>query len=121
MHFLQIWIIPERTGSAPAYFKMDLDLDAKRNTFVPVASPGEHDKRARLRSDTWIHMARLDDGATIHKDFAPGRAGFLHVVDGLVEIEGQRLSGGDGMQFDATSRCEILAQSQAELMLFDLR
>lgn len=121
VHFLQIWIIPERTGGAPTYFQEELDLDAERNTFVSVASPEEHDKRARLRSDTWIHMARLDDGATIHKDFASGRAGFLHVVDGVVEIEGHRLSSGDGLQFDATTQCEIVAASQAELVLFDLR
>jgi redox-sensitive bicupin YhaK (pirin superfamily) len=65
-------------------------------------------------------MARLDDGAAIHKDFPPGRAGFLQVVDGMIDIEGNGLSAGDGLQFDATSKCEIIAKSEAELMLFDL-
>jgi redox-sensitive bicupin YhaK (pirin superfamily) len=104
VHLLQIWIIPERAGGAPTYFQVDLDLDAERNTFVPVASPEEHDKRATLRSDIWIYMARLGEGATIHKDYEPGRAGFLHIVDGIVDIDGHRLSASDGLQFAAADK-----------------
>lgn len=120
VHFLQIWIVPERTGGDPNYFQIKVDLDAHRNTFVQVAGPVEHEGRALLRSDTNVYMARLDDGAAIHKDFPPGRAGFLQVVDGMIDIEGNGLSAGDGLQFDATSKCEIIAKSEAELMLFDL-
>ena len=120
VHFLQIWIIPERTGGSPTYFQIEVDLDAERNTFIAVAGPDKHEGCALLRSDTRIYMARLDEGAAVHKDFAPGRAGFLQVIDGSIEIAGNRLSAGDGLQFDATSRCEIAAKSDAELMLFDL-
>lgn len=120
VHFLQIWIIPDRTGGPPTYFQMDVDLDSERNTFLTVAGPVPHERRATLRSDTRIYMARLNEGATVQKDFAPGRAGFLQVIDGLIEIAGNRLSAGDGLQFDATPRCEIAAKSDAELMLFDL-
>jgi redox-sensitive bicupin YhaK (pirin superfamily) len=119
VHFLQIWIMPDRTGGAPGYFQMSVHYDAARNTFLPVAGPDQDNQWAILRSDTWVYLARLDDGATVHKDFAPGRAGFLHIVDGVVEIDGHSLSAGDGLQFDAT-RCTASARSEAELLLFDL-
>ena len=73
-----------------------------------------------LRSDTRVYMARLDDGRSVHHEFAPGRAGFVQVIKGIIEIEGQRLSAGDGIQFEAMPRCDIAATSEAELMLFDL-
>jgi quercetin 2,3-dioxygenase len=120
VHFLQIWIIPEQTDGAPTYFQMAVDLDAQRNTFIPVAGPEQRDGRTVLRSDTWVYLARLDDDAKIEGRFAPGRAGFLQIIDGIVEIEGHRLSAGDGLQFEATSKCEIVARSEADLMLFDL-
>ena len=120
VHFLQIWIVPERTGGEPTYFQIDVDLDTERNTFVPVAGPEESPLQALLRSDTRIYMTRLDDGQSVQKEFAAGRAGFLQVIHGLIEIEGQQLSAGDGLQFDSTSLCEITAKSEAELMLFDL-
>jgi redox-sensitive bicupin YhaK (pirin superfamily) len=120
VHFLQIWIIPERTGGAPAYFQTALDLDANRNMFFAVAGPDGGETCAALRSDTRVYMARLDEGATIARDFAPGRAGFLQVVSGIVEIEGQRLTAGDGLQFERSEVCAITAGTEADLILFDL-
>ncbi len=120
VHFLQIWIIPEHKGGVPSYFQAPMNYEAARNTFLPIAGPDQDDQRVSLRSDTWIYLARLDDNATVHKDFASGRAGFLHIVDGMVEIDGHRLSAGDGLQFDATSKCTVTARSEAELLLFDL-
>lgn len=121
VHFLQIWIVPERTGGSPTYFQIEVDLDAQRSTFITVACPDEHEGRAMLRSDTRVYMARLDDGQSVHHEFDPGRAGFLQVVKGIIEIEGYQLSAGDGLQFEEISSCEITAMSEADLMLFDLR
>lgn len=120
VHFLQIWIVPERTGGAPTYFQIQVDLDDQVNRFVPVAGPAEQEDQAMLRSDTRIYMARLADGAVVDREYVPGRAGFLHIIDGMVEIDGNVLSAGDGLQFEAVGRCEIAATSNAELMLFDL-
>ena len=120
VHFLQIWIVPQRLGGAPSYFQMEVDLNAQRNRFIPVAGPGQHEQQAPLRSDTMVFMTRADDGMKIRKEFAAGRAGLLQVVKGMVEIEGQPLSAGDGLQFESTPVCEITARSDADLMLFDL-
>ena len=120
LHFLQIWIIPQRTGGEPTYFQIEVDLDAQKNVFVPFAGPEQRDGQAMLRSDTRVFLARVDAGASVHHDFEPGRAGFLQVVKGIVDVEGHRLSAGDGLQFEGTSKCEITAEADAELMLFDL-
>lgn len=120
VHFLQIWVIPDRGGGAPSYFQQSINYGAARNTFLPIAGPDQDDQRAVLRSDTWVYLASLDEAATVKKDFAPGRAGFLHVVDGIVEIEGHSLSAGDGLQFEAVTKCAATAKSDAELLLFDL-
>ncbi|MEM1154211.1 MAG: pirin family protein [Pseudomonadota bacterium] len=120
VHFLQIWLIPEQTGGDPTYFQIAPDLDRRRNSFVPVASPEAQKNQAMLRSDTRVFMACLDAGAAVQHDYATGRAGFLQVVKGIVELDGQRLSAGDGLQFAERSACLINATSEAELMLFDL-
>lgn len=120
VHFLQIWILPDRQGGAPRYFQKSMNCEAARNVFLPVAGPDQDDQRAPLSSDTWVYLARLDDNAEVKRDFAPGRAGFLHIVDGIVDIDGHSLSAGDGLQFDATSMCAVTAKSKAELLLFDL-
>lgn len=120
VHFLQIWIIPECTGGEPTYFQIEVDLDSQKNSFVPFAGPEGQVGQALLHSDTWVYLARVEEGQTIRHDFADGRAGFLQVVKGIVEVEGHELSAGDGLQFEATSKCKTTAKSEAELMLFDL-
>jgi len=120
VHFLQIWIVPERRGGEPTYFQVEVDLTSRPNEFVTVAGPDDVHGRARLRSDTGVFMARLDEGASVHRRFPEGRAGFLHVVDGAVEVKGNRLSAGDGLQFEAIGECGITAKDGADLILFDL-
>ena len=73
-----------------------------------------------LRSDSMVFMARVDADQTVQHEYAPGRAGFLQVIKGIVEIDGQEMSAGDGLQFDSMPLCSITARSEAELMLFDL-
>lgn len=120
VHFLQIWIIPEHRGDEPEYFQTPVDYQDAQNNFLQIAGPGQDDARVNLRSDTHVFLVRLDAGTTIRKDFAPGRIGFLQIVDGMVDIEGNRLSAGDGLQFEAMSKCSISAGSNAELLLFDM-
>ena len=120
VHFLQIWIIPRERGGAPSYFQEPVDLTHKPNGLVQVAGPDAQQGQALLRSDTCIYLSRMDEGAQVEKSFGAGRAGFIHVVDGMVDIEGQVLSAGDGLQFDAVSRCEVTARSNATMVLFDL-
>ena len=120
VHFLQIWIIPDRTGGAPHYFQTRVDLKARKNSFIAIAGPDEVEGQAVLRSDTRVFMLGFDDEQKVSHQFAPGRAGFLQVVRGIIEFEGHRLSGGDGLQFEGLSRCEITTESEGELMLFDL-
>ena len=120
VHFLQVWIVPERTGEAPAYFQIEVDLDSRRNGFIQVAGPEERQSQAVLRSDSRVFMARVDAGQSVRHEFAPVRAGFLQVVRGIVEIEGQEMSAGDGLQFEAMPVCSLTASSEADLMLFDL-
>ena len=43
-----------------------------------------------------------------------------YFVDGMVEVEGQMLWAGDGLQFESVPQCEVGARSHAALILFDL-
>lgn len=120
VHFLQIWVIPERIGGEPSYFQIKADLDSRRNQFIQVAGPDEREDQARLRSDTKVFMMSLEEGRSIHHEFEPGRAGFLQLVNGMIDIDGQEMRAGDGLQIEARSSCTIVAKNAVELMLFDL-
>lgn len=120
VHFLQIWIIPEARDIEPSYEQIGINEDNIHNKFGLIASPGKQGNVVHLNSDTHVYLAKLDDGKIIDHNFKTGRAGFLQVIDGMIEINGEKLSAGDGLQFDEQEICTIKSISDCELMLFDL-
>jgi len=121
VHFLQIWIIPERSGGAPVYQQAALPEGRIQNGFGLIAGPDGSEAPVDLISDTRVHLAKLADGTTADYAFVPGRLGFVQIVDGSVEIDGEALSAGDGLAFADWKTLEVVAQSTAELLLFDLK
>ncbi|AZV79898.1 pirin family protein [Parasedimentitalea marina] len=121
VHFYQIWIIPDETGLSPSYQQRPIDLIATKNTLHPIACGRGSDGTVKLHSDTTLLMAGLTDGASVHYQFEPGRAGFLQVVSGLISIDGNQFKAGDGLQFESTGHCSVDAEEDATVLLFDLK
>ncbi|MDW3223006.1 MAG: pirin family protein [Paracoccaceae bacterium] len=120
VHFLQIWIIPDQQIDTPTYESVTVDGDASTNRFALVAGPDKEPDSVQLLSNTRIYLTRLTDQHSITHNFDDSHAGFLHVISGQIDIDGETLSTGDALQFENRSGCTITAKSDAELLLFDL-
>lgn len=120
VHLLQIWIIPDRRGGPPSYEQKAIDQTAVRQGWSLIAGPATQQPVVSLFSDTQVLLARPEAGTVMRHGFRPGRAGFLQVIDGRIEIEDEQLTAGDGLQFDLLDTCTVTAETDCELMLFDL-
>ncbi|MEM1038747.1 MAG: pirin family protein [Pseudomonadota bacterium] len=123
VHFLQIWIIPEAQDVAPRYAQLAYSHEATQSGFGLIAGPDsevENLSAVPLHSGTRVYLANLQDDDTVEHAFVTGRHGFLQIIDGMVEIEGEKLSAGDGLQFSGQEVCTVKALSDAQVMLFDL-
>ncbi|WP_299706286.1 pirin family protein [uncultured Tateyamaria sp.] len=120
VHFLQIWLIPDRQIDAPTYESVQVDGEANKNRFGLIAGPDGSQSGVKLLSDTRVYLAQLKDLHSLSHSFDPDHAGFLHVIAGQVDIDGETLFAGDALQFENRSGCTITAQSDADLLLFDL-
>ncbi len=120
VHFLQIWIIPERTGIPPSYEQKTVDTEAARRRFELVADRQGGKHAVRVQQDVSIYVAKPLDGESVSYSLSVGRGGFLQVVNGMVRIEDETLYAGDGLEFEAAGECAIKAEADSELLLFDL-
>ena len=125
VHFLQIWVLPERRDLEPSYEQTVIDPEQLANRFAAIAAPDGGPGRVGLHQDASLLLARLEDGREAAYSFAPGRAGFLQVVSGRIEIAGEALRAGDGLQFESRDLgegavCTLTARSDCEVLLFDL-
>ncbi len=120
VHFLQIWILPERQGLAPRYDQVtfaDADL---RNRLRLIASPDGAAGSVKLFQDARISAVRLDPGREVPLAFAAGRAGYVQVAAGSVALGGTTLHAGDGARIEGESDLALAAVAPSEVLLFDL-
>src|SRR5258708_33959304 len=75
VHFLQIWIIPERPGISPSYEQEAIDLSAARGQFNPIASRQGGPGKVKLHQDAAMSVAILEPGEKLVHRLAGGRYG----------------------------------------------
>lgn len=120
VHLLQIWIEPDVRGIAPEYEQKVFDDDAKRGRWVIIASPDGRAGSLTIHQDALLLASIVGAGGAQQYDLAAGRRGYLHVVRGEVTLNGHALAAGDAAKIADETLLEISADSEAELLLFDL-
>ncbi len=116
VHFLQIWILPDRQGMKPGYEQKRIGLDGQLRL---VASPDGHDGSITIHQDARVYAARLTGNEATHA-LAPGRRAWLQVARGAVTLNGTTLHAGDGAAIENESSLRLAADGSAEMLLFDL-
>lgn len=121
VHFFQIWILPAKRGIEPGYEQKMFPLDERRGRLRLFVAPGAEDGALDIHQDARLYGAILDKGQTVRHDLAPKRGAWVQVAGGAVDINGQRLTAGDGAAVENESSLAITASETSEILLFDLR
>ena len=120
VHFLQIWIVPDKRGLKPAYGQKAFDQEAAQGRFVLLASHDGREGTLQVQQDVDLWMTMLDAGQSRAFALRPGRHPWVHVARGAVSLNGTPLREGDGAAVSAESGLEFVGQDPAEVLLFDL-
>jgi redox-sensitive bicupin YhaK (pirin superfamily) len=117
VHFLQIWIVPERKGLSPEYEQKAFPAPERENRLRLVASHDGRDGSLTIHQDVDLYTTTLRDGSVTF-DFRPNRYGWLQVARGAVTLNGEELRAGDGAAIEHESQVTIAGDGEA--LLFDL-
>ena len=120
VHFLQIWVIPERAGLAPGYEQKAFPNAEKRGRLRLVGSPDGRDGSVTIHQAVDLYAGLFDSGEKARFDVAEGRIAWIHVARGSVDINGERLSAGDGAATREPGPIDIVGRQDAEILLFDM-
>ena len=119
-HLLQIWILPERNGLEPGYEQKLFPVEEKKNRWRLVGSRDGRDGSLTIHQDIKLSSTVLDAGESIDYSFDGRRRGYVQVVRGTVEIDGETLETGDAVAVVDQPALDIRAKSDSELLLFDM-
>jgi redox-sensitive bicupin YhaK (pirin superfamily) len=120
VHFLQIWILPEREGLAPGYEQRAFPSAERQGRLRCVASPDGREGSVVVHQDALLFASLLGPGERVAHALRPGRHAWVQVARGSVALGGEPLAAGDGAALSQESAVELEGRDDAELLLFDL-
>jgi redox-sensitive bicupin YhaK (pirin superfamily) len=120
VHFLQIWLLPERAGLRPGYEQRHFSDADKRGQLRLVAARDGREGAVTIHQDVDLYAALLDTGQAVRHRLRDGRAAWVQLATGGVTLNGQRLTAGDGAAGSGEPVLELVGTEPAEVLLFDL-
>lgn len=119
VHFLQIWIVPDRNGLAPCYAEKSIP-DSASGTLHLIASQSGRAGSMTIHQDADLWLAKLQVGERVVHSLASGRQAWVHVAAGAVTLNGRQLAEGDGAGITGEPAIQLASTTPAQVLLFDL-
>ncbi|WP_299008580.1 pirin family protein, partial [uncultured Caulobacter sp.] len=82
VHFLQIWILPERRGIRPGYEQKTFAREEREGALRLVASQDGRAGSLTIHADVAVHAGLLGTGQQASLPLARGRHAYVHVARG---------------------------------------
>jgi len=121
VHFLQIWVLPDREGISPRYDQKTFSESEKRGRLRLIGSPDGREVSIVIHQDVEIFAALLDAGDAVTHALSAGRKGWVQVVRGAGEVNGTPVRAGDGVALEGEATLAVTSRaSDAEFLVFDL-
>ena len=119
VHLLQIWIQPDQKGVTPRYAEKSMSAVEAGKLHLITSKTGR-DGSIPIHQDADLWLGKLEAGNHVTHRLAPGRHAWVHVAEGDVTLNGEKLSGGDAAALDGETKLELGAEKPAQVLLFDL-
>jgi quercetin 2,3-dioxygenase len=121
VHFLQIWIVPNKTGVQPRYQQKLFADEEKRGQLRLIISPEGEDGALGVYQDARVYAGLFDGKESATLQLPPNRYAYVHVARGALKVNGTAMSEGDGARIAQESALIFGDGQKAEVLVFDLR
>ncbi|MGE0103013.1 MAG: pirin family protein [Blastocatellales bacterium] len=120
VRLLQMWVLPEREGLTPSYEQKQFTVEQRTGRLLPIAAGGDAPGAVKVHQDVTFYVSRLNSGDAVEHELKAGRRAFIYVIEGGVEVNGEKLETGDQARITEAGRLAISAGASSELILIDL-
>ncbi len=120
VHFLQIWILPEKEGLPPSYEQRNFPLEEKRGKLRLVAARDGRSGAVTVHQDVELYASVLETGDRVSHHLQRDRHAWVQVIRGTITLNGLPLAAGDGAAISDEDKVDVQANTAAEILLFDL-
>jgi redox-sensitive bicupin YhaK (pirin superfamily) len=123
VHFLQIWIEPERRGLPPGYEQKRFEEAERRGVLRLVASRDGREGSVTVHQDVSLYSGVFGAAQRAEMALGTGRRAWVQVARGSVTVNGVVLGEGDGAAVEQESQITVQGNEggpEGEVLVFDL-
>ena len=119
--FLQIWIAPQEIHVTPRYGQASIQKMKQENGFYEIVSPRKDGSALWIHQDAWLHLGKCEAGTeNTYVIKKPGNGVYAFIIEGDVEIEGEKLSRRDAIGVWNTEDITMKTLTDARILLIDV-
>ncbi|KDE40753.1 Pirin [Nitrincola lacisaponensis] len=116
--FLQIWIEPNQLDGEPEYQQKHFD---EKSGLTTVITPDGRNGTLKIKQDASLSQLILPVQDTCLIPTLAHRCYYLHLIDGELELAGNRLTAGDGIKLSGIQELSVQAGTEpVRALWFDL-
>ena len=119
LRFIQFWILPSARGLETRVQQRQYTTEDRTDRWLQIMGPAGTDG-LDLAQDARALVSHLTDRGELQHTFEPDRGGYLYVIDGLVDLDGEHLRTGDAAKVTGATQLVLLTDLAAELILIDV-
>jgi quercetin 2,3-dioxygenase len=119
MRFIQIWIMPSELDLPPGVEQRVFTKEDRTGRLLQAISPQGGDA-VKVHGDASVFVSALAPGDTVGHQVGTGRGAYLYVIEGALDVNGERMDTGDAARIREEPDLELAAAADTELILVDV-
>ena len=105
----------------PRYDQVSLRDIAKENEFYQIVSPNQGEQGVWVHQDAWFHIGKFTKGnSDEYKIKKEGNGVYAFILEGEVDLNGEKLSRRDAMGLWDTDSINVKATENARVLLMEV-
>lgn len=121
VRFLQIWLFPNKKQVRPRYDQISIKEVEQQNQFYQILSPHSDDQGVWIHQNAWFHLGNFESGRTTSYTLKDQQNGvYAFVLEGEVEIEGQKLEKRDGFGLWNMDQFQLKSLTKSKVLLMEV-
>ncbi len=117
VHFLQIWVLPKKLGTAPEYKQISAPAEERMNAATLLLS-GSSQTGIHIKQDIEIYGISADGSSDVSLDIPKGHDAYIHMATGETTVAGKHLKAGDGLIVSHSELVTFTNNSKTQALVF---
>lgn len=120
VHFLQIWINPQKMELEPEYEQKEFAPLLKPNQLVPLVSPQKNKETLFIHQKVYFYMAKMENGASMNYSVSTqgnGVYGFL--IAGEIQIGQDLFKAADAVEVAEEKQFNFTAKKPSHVLFIE--